>query len=112
MKGWAGDQWAEITTSQIADADIMILLVSPDLISSEYFWNVELNLMRDITRNKKGSILPIITRPCDWQITPLGKFLVMPAGGLQVSEAEDTDSIWIDVSNQIARIAADWRASL
>jgi hypothetical protein len=106
----AGDDWAKIINSQIAEADILILLVSPDLLSSEFFWSQEFKQVQDAKQNKKGSIVPIVVRPCDWEDAPIASLQVLPAGGQSISEADDPDRIWIEVSNHITRLATNWRA--
>jgi TIR domain len=108
----AGDQWTQIINSQLAEADILILLVSPDLLSSEFLWSQEFRQVQDAQSHKKGGILPILVRPCDWQDTPIAGIMEISAGGPSVSESDDPDRIWVEVSNYIARLAKNWGASL
>ena len=107
----AGEKWAEIISAQIAEADILILLVSPDLLSTEFFWTPEFKQVQESQQNKKGAIVPILVRPCNWQDSPIAGIQMLPTDGQPVSEAADPDRIWIDVSNHLMRLASNWRAS-
>jgi hypothetical protein len=82
----------------INQADIILLLVSPDLIASEYCYNREMN--RALTRHNKGEarMIPVILRPCDWHGLPFGKILATPKDGLAVTKWANIDEAFLDVT--------------
>jgi hypothetical protein len=63
----AGDRWDESIKTQLEESDLILLLVSPDFIASEYCYNYE--MQRAIERSKAGiaRVIPILLRPTDWQ---------------------------------------------
>ena len=62
----AGSEWAGAIDDHLEAADIILLLVSPAFIASDYCWDVELR--RAMERHEAGTalVIPIILRPIDW----------------------------------------------
>lgn len=59
-----GDNWDEAIKEELRNADMILLLVSSDFISSNYIWETELKSALD--RSKKGlsKVIPIFLREC------------------------------------------------
>ena len=109
----AGSEWEKINYSKIYEADIFILLVSPDLISSKYFWETEFQHTQNVGTSKGGRIVPVLVRPCDLSAIPLlANFQLFPPDGTAISEADDPDAIWVQLSGVIRELANNWRASV
>lgn len=79
-----GMEWKKEIDAQLNTADIILLLVSPDFMASEYCYGVEME--RAIERHERGEakVVPIILRPISWQDTPLGKLQALPRNGKPV----------------------------
>lgn len=80
-----GKDWdAEIKT-RLYGAHIILLLVSPDSLASDYFYGKEVTV--SLERHEKGEtvVVPVILRSCMWTITPLGKIEAMPDKGKPVN---------------------------
>ena len=99
-----GDDWDSVIRSKIDSADIIILLVSPDFISSDYIQGVE--FAKAIKKHYHGEALtiPVIIRHCDWQNTPIGRILSLPKDGKPVSVWEDRDQAYFNVIEGIKKI--------
>ncbi|MEM9093065.1 MAG: toll/interleukin-1 receptor domain-containing protein, partial [Cyanobacteria bacterium P01_F01_bin.53] len=74
----AGDNWDDAIRQALKIADIVLLLVTPDFINSDYCFNKEMK--EALKRHKRGDtrVIPIIARPSDWKSTPLGKLQALP----------------------------------
>jgi hypothetical protein len=83
-----GDEWASEIDKHLDEADIILLLVSSDFISSEYCWGAE--MARAIERYNAGEarIIPVIIRKCVWQGTAFGKLQALPDTGLAVDDSK------------------------
>lgn len=57
-----GDQWNEKIEEGLQNADIVLLLVSPDFIDSEYIWNKELPIIKQKYDLGKTKVIPIFLR--------------------------------------------------
>jgi hypothetical protein len=102
-----GDDFATVIDGHIDDADLMLPLVSPDFINSEYCYGIELNRARE--RHAKGElrIMPIIVRACRWQILDtLNGLLAAPTDGKAVASWTDKDEAMDDVARMISDLAA------
>ena len=69
----AGNEWAGQIDQHINSAQIILLLVSADFLSSDYCYDIELS--RALERHKAGeaTVIPIILRPVDWRGSPFSK---------------------------------------
>jgi len=76
----AGATWASEIDTHLTTSDIILLLISPDFIASEYCYSVE--MMRAMERHRAGEahVIPIILRPTDWKGTPFEQLQVLPSG--------------------------------
>jgi len=85
----AGTEWEKAIKEQLNTAQIILLLVSPDFMDSEYCYSIEMK--RALERREQGEVevIPIILRHVYWQGEPLGKLQALPADGMPV-----TDSHW------------------
>src|SRR5208337_3132112 len=101
----AGDEWKGHVAKQLAEADIIILLVSPSFMASDYCWDVETKLA--IERHERGEavVIPIILRPCDWHGAPFGKLQVLPADGKPVT-------LWSNRDESLSNIAQGLRKAI
>lgn len=90
---------------QIENDDLIILLVSPDFIASDYCYEVE--LQRAMERHHAGQavVVPVILRYCDWQNTPLRNLLAAPRDGKAITSWSDQDEAFLDVAQKIREAA-------
>jgi len=74
----AGQEWEKEVGEQLNSADIIILLISPDFMASEYCYNKE--MQRALERHAEGSclVIPILLRPTHWEREPFGKLQLLP----------------------------------
>lgn len=71
----AGDEVDDAIFSKLESADIVLLLVSSDFISSPYCYSRE--MMRAMERHEasEARVIPVILRHCVWQGAPFGKLM-------------------------------------
>src|SRR6266849_10426858 len=62
----AGQEWAGQIDNHLNTAHIILLLVSPDFMASDYCYDIEMT--QALARHEAGEarIIPIILRPVDW----------------------------------------------
>lgn len=103
-----GDDWKGEIDDAIERADLVLLLVSSDFVSSDYCWDIEMK--RAIGRaNEGGTVLvPIIVRTCTWQKAPFARFQALPRNGRAVSSGRARsarDRAWTHVAEEITALA-------
>lgn len=97
----AGDAIHGAIDDKLESADVILLLVSPDFLASEYCYDREFK--RALERHHEGTarVIPVILRPCDWKSSPLADVVAVPRDGKPVTKWPDRDEAFLDVVQQI-----------
>ena len=95
----AGMEWEQEIDKQLNTAQIILLMISPNFMNSEYCYGVEVK--HAIERHKRGEarVIPVILRPVYWQ-SEFGILQALPKDGLPI-----TDSNWHDVDQACFNVA-------
>lgn len=101
----AGSEWAQEIDDNLRKADLILLLVSPDFLASDYCNNVELKLAMDRHRLGEAIVIPIILKPVSWQRAPFAALQVCPTNGKAVTKWSNRDEAFTNVLEAI-RLAA------
>jgi hypothetical protein len=98
----AGREWKNDIDDNLEAADVILLLVSPDFLASDYAYNREFK--RALERHKLGEVrvVPIILRYSDWQETPIGELQALPLEGRPV--AGRGDRAWMEVTKGLRQV--------
>ena len=89
-------------------AQIILLLLSPDFIASDYYYSVE--MAQAIERHKLGEayVIPVLLRPIVWQDLPVLKQLsLLPADEVPITRKPDQDEAMVEVVVGITKIAKE-----
>src|SRR5438876_8339412 len=88
----AGTNWEQEISRHLHEANIILLLISPDFMDSDYCYGIEMK--QALERHDRGDarVIPIILRPVYWQGPPIGKLQALPMDGKPV-----TDPTWHDL---------------
>lgn len=65
-----GIDWMQAADCHLQSASIILLLVSPDFIASDYCYGTEMQLALQRHAAREAYVIPILIRPVDWQETP------------------------------------------
>lgn len=100
----SGDERDRGISGYLGKADIILLLVSPDFLASQYCAEVE--VPQAMKRHESGAarVIPIILRPCDWKHAPFEKLLVLPKDGKPVTAFANEDDAFLEIGSGIRRI--------
>jgi len=105
-----GEKWEEKIFEMMNSADLILLLVTRDLINSDSIWGRELKLAMNRDAAGDGRVIPIVVRPTDWQGSPLGQLQALPKNAKPITLWKNRDSAWLDVANGIRKAIADLEA--
>ena len=103
----AGKEWDLEITKHLNASQIILLMVSPDFMMSEYIYSKEMK--RALERHEQGeaTVIPIILRWVSWQRTPLGELQALPKDGKPVKSWQDEDEAFYNVVEGIHKVVAD-----
>lgn len=108
-----GDHLDTAIEEQLAAANLVILLVSPDFINSDYC--AEREMQRAFARAKQGQckVAAVILKQCQWKNIPidaggkLGDFLATPQNGKAVMNFKNREAAWDGVVTDVRGLIED-----
>lgn len=103
----AGADWEQSILSELAAADIVILLVTPDFVASAYCFEIE--LPEALRRNREDGlrVLPIHVKAVDLPNLPFGKIQGLPTEMRPITAWPDADEAWLRVAQGVRTAAED-----
>ena len=102
----AGSEIDQTISHHLETADIIVLLVSPYFLDSDYCYDREMT--RAMERHEAGEaiVVPIILHPCDWHPAPFGKLLATPTDGKAISMFANPHEAFAIVTSDIRNAAS------
>ncbi|HMG72939.1 MAG TPA: tetratricopeptide repeat protein [Pyrinomonadaceae bacterium] len=99
----AGKEWDDEIKQHLESARVVLLLISPDFMDSDYINDVEVK--RAIERHESGEarVIPVILRPVDWQGAPFSKLQGLPTEMKPVTSWDDSDEAFLDITKGIRK---------
>jgi tetratricopeptide (TPR) repeat protein len=105
---------AQAINTHLEHADVILLLVSPDFLASDWAGtrysphDYQSQMHRAMQRHEASEalVLPIIVRPCGWTHTPLVQLRCLPRNRKPVTMWDNGDMAWNDIVEGI-RTALD-----
>jgi len=101
-----GQKWESEILENLERADIIVLLLSNDFISSDYCYQKEFERARERDAAGECVIVPIVVRACPFQKLELGKIQAIQPKGKPIKSATDRDAAWLEVTKQMDRVIA------
>jgi uncharacterized YceG family protein len=100
----AVEEWKSDIDSHIESADIILLLISADFLTSDYCYDVEIK--RSLERHNLGEVrvIPIILRSVDWHCSPFGKLSALPTDGKAITSWQNEDEAFTDVVRGLRKV--------
>ncbi len=103
----AGREWAGEIDGHINTAGIILLLVSPDFMSSGYCNDVELERAMERHAADEARVVPIILRPVDWMGAPFERLQALPTDARPVTLWRNWDEALLNVAQGIRKAVAE-----
>ncbi|MBD2104460.1 toll/interleukin-1 receptor domain-containing protein [Leptolyngbya sp. FACHB-261] len=115
IKAWhdraleAGNEWDAEIKAQLEAARIILLLITPRFMASEYINDIE--LARAMERHAEGSarVIPIILKPTDFKGSPFSKLQALPRDAKPITTWANQDEAFLNVVEGIRRVAENLR---
>lgn len=108
----AGKEWKREIDKHLNAADIILLLISPEFIASDYCYDVEVNLALERYAVGVVRVIPIILRPVNnWQKAPFGELQALPTDGKPITSSfwHNQDEAFSNVAEGIQKVVEDVR---
>ncbi len=111
ISGWhdrmitPGDEWKSRIDENLNQADVILLLVTPNFLASDYCFDVEMKQAMGRHELGEACVIPVIVRPVDWHGEPFAKLHCLPRDGKPITRWPDRDEAWLDVVKGIRKAA-------
>jgi hypothetical protein len=99
-----GEEREEIIHVCLNTAQIVLLLVSPDFMASNYCYHVEMQMALERHKQGKTRVIPVIVRPIHWDKTPFGRLQALPKNAKPIALWRHRDEAFFDVAEGIRRV--------
>lgn len=106
-----GAEFEHEIANKLAEADIVLLLISPDFVASKYCYEIELQAAMERHQKQEVRVLPIIIRPTNsWAKLRAGELLLgslnaLPTSGKPIPKWKPQDDGWADIAAGVERAA-------
>jgi hypothetical protein len=100
----AGAEWAKEIDINLNTAQIILLLISPNFLASDYCYHVEMQRALEQHTIGKARVIPIILRPVDWNKAPFAHLQPLPTDGKPVTSWANPDDAFVNVARGIRHI--------
>ncbi len=105
----AGDDWKQKIDENLERADIILLLVSPDFMASDYCSEIEGKRALERDANGEARVIPVILRRTGWKHAPFAYLEPLPQKSSPVTEWKNRDKAWLNVEEGIRRVVEEMR---
>lgn len=105
----AGQEWEGAINENLEQADIILLLVSPSFIASDYCWNKEVQRAMARHAASEALVIPIVLRPVDWAAAPFGKIQGLPKNVKPVTTWANRDEAFLDIAKGLRITIEAWQ---
>jgi len=103
----SGDGLTSASIEHLENAQIILILLSPDYLASEFTYTVEMPKMMELYETGRVKLVPILLRDTYWESLPINKLQMLPFGGQAVANSDNRDSIWRSITSELLRLAAE-----
>ncbi|MEM8523731.1 MAG: toll/interleukin-1 receptor domain-containing protein [Bacteroidota bacterium] len=100
----AGQSWEEEIRKQLDTASIILLMLSPDFLFSDYCRN-EMSHALERHSKEEATVIPIIARPCSWKLNPHLRAIEAAIKSRVISKAISRDECYVEITESLAEIA-------
>jgi WD40 repeat protein len=106
-----GMDWAGVIDDHLQNASIILLLISPDFLASEYCYGIE--MQRTLERHKTGNTIaiPILLRAVDWKDAPFAHLQCLPRNGKPIRTWRDRDAAFSEIAREIRLLIGQLRTA-
>jgi len=104
----AGTEWEREISKHLNEVDIILLLVSPDFMNSDYCYSIEMQQAMERHERGEACAIPVILRAVSWQGV-LGKLQALPTDAKPVISASwhNIDEAFLDVAEGIRKVVEE-----
>lgn len=99
----SGDEFGNEIDENLESSDIILLLISPYFLVSDYCYDIEMKRALEMHESGEARVIPIILEYCDWKSAPFGKLKALPKDGRPVTDYPNQHKAFLEVAQGIRK---------
>ncbi len=99
-----GQEWDREIKRKLESSELILLLISPEFIRSEYINRNELETAIELHKRRRAVVIPIGLRSCDIQNTAFGTLQMLPSNPQFVESWQNLDEAFKNVVEGIRKV--------
>jgi hypothetical protein len=99
----AGEKWAGEIDEHLNSAQIILLLISPDFVASDYCYGKEMTRAQERAAKGEAQLIPVILRPGEYQDASFLEYQCLPEHGKPVTLWSNRDEAFANVATGIRK---------
>ncbi|HYT46471.1 MAG TPA: tetratricopeptide repeat protein, partial [Methylomirabilota bacterium] len=115
ITGWsdrnidAGKEWAKEIDCNLNTANVILLLISPDFMHSDYCCGKEMIHALERHENGTAKVIPIILRPVEYEGAPFSRLQALPTDAVPVTDRKwrTRDEAFLDIAQGIRKVVKE-----
>jgi hypothetical protein len=100
----AGESWHDAIDANLERADLILLLVSPDFLASDYAWSTEVKRALERAHAGNARVVAILLRPTDLHDSHLAHLQLLPRNHQPLTTWANRDEAWATTAKEIRGI--------
>jgi tetratricopeptide (TPR) repeat protein len=93
-----GVTWRDEIDHHLNRAQIILFLISPDFLASDYCYNIEVRSSLERHNAGKAHVIPVLLRPADWEGSSFGNLQPLPENGKPITLWRSRDKGFLEVA--------------
>lgn len=106
----AGTEWRGEIDKNLLSADLILLLISPDFMFSDYCYDVEMECALSRHESRQARVVPVILRQVLWDKAPFAKLQALPTDAKPVKAWGSLDEALDNVARGIRAAVESMKA--
>lgn len=100
-----GTEFDKEIHKEISNADVILLLISPYFMASDYCYDKEVSIAMLRHEASEAYVIPVIAKPCDWHYASFGKLTALPTDGKPITSYNDIHEPLTEITKKLRLIA-------
>jgi hypothetical protein len=100
----AGSEKESEILKHINAADIILCLLSSDLLKPEYYDTVEMQRAWSRRETGEAEIIPVLLRAVEWRATPFRNLQIIPRDHKSIKYRSNRDKIFVEIAREIEMV--------
>ncbi len=100
----AGSAWEDEINKHLNTAQIILLLISPDFMASEYCYSKEMHRAMQRHEQNDAYVIPVLLRPTYWKGAPFEKLQMLPDEAKAVTMWVNEDEALYNITEHISSV--------